>query len=160
MAQPPLPLLVDVLVAVPLVEPLVLEVPLALVVPLVEVPLVEVPLVEVPLVADVPLDPLPACGSVNVQLGMLHVAPSPAHLQSVFVLHQPSMPIWPVPASTHSWPPSGFAVQLQICVPHAEPGQSMSFVHSAWAERVHPSTDKPIATTEKARPLNFMAQTS
>jgi hypothetical protein len=138
---------------VPLAVPL--EVPL--VVPLVPVPL-EAPLV-VPLVA-VPLEAPVLLGVVDVQKVPAHVAPSPAHLQFVDVVHQPSMLGTPVPASMHSCM-LGFAVQLQICVPHAEPGQSVSLVHAAaLAERAHPRTDNPMATTERARPLNFMARTS
>jgi len=39
--------------------------------------------------------PVPAGGLVKVQYGALHFAPSPMHLQSASVVHQPSLPaVW------------------------------------------------------------------
>lgn len=88
--------------------------------PLVEVPDAEVPLVlplAVPLLVEVPLVVPPlvevTLSVVDVQKVPTQVAPSVAHLQLVFVVHQPSMPGVPFPASMHVCM-LGFAVQLQI----------------------------------------------
>jgi hypothetical protein len=73
------------------------------------------------------------------------------------------MPCGAVPAAVHEGLP--VAVYVHTSLPHAVPPvvQSISFKHAiaaAFAERVHPKTDRPMATTVKARLLNFMARTS
>jgi len=75
--------------------------------------------------------PLPAGAFVNEQYGALHTAPSPLHLQSASVWHQPSAPTASVPAGLQkkTLVPLGIGdclVQLQTASPQAVPGQSAS----------------------------------
>lgn len=87
--------------------------------------------------ASVAAAPPPSGGSVKVQWSTPHVAPSPMHLQSALVVHQPSLPCGSVPAATQSWTVADD--HWQTWPPHVVVGQSVSLVQAACAGAAHVS---------------------
>src|SRR5258708_1321514 len=91
--------------------------------------------------------PAPAGASdalVKLQYTILHVAPCALHLQSASVVHQPSLPLDPVPAGAQT---CGVTPKLQTSPPHwGVATQSMSFMQVAgFAANTRPdsSTQNP-----------------
>jgi hypothetical protein len=106
--------------------------------------------VDVEVAVDVDVS-APPSGTVNVQFGNTHLAPRPAHLQSVSVVHHP---LSPLVAATHV---CGVTAQLQTSVPQAVPpsAQSMSLVQ-ARAAVAHDDAAAAERTIANAKTVDFM----
>ncbi|MGD0674485.1 MAG: hypothetical protein ABSC94_03655 [Polyangiaceae bacterium] len=87
------------------------------------------------------------------QVTPIQIAPASAHLQSLFVVHQP---VAPVLGGVHI---GSLLPYSQTLVPHAVPPstQSMSFKHVDWAyaDGEVKSTEAAKAAAEKAKALSF-----